>query len=198
MKRLAFLAFVACLWGCALSCTGRAEPIIYTEQFTASGTLGSKSFMDAQVTLTFTGDTANVGGGPLFFTNSLGTATVTVAGTGTATIKNGEVFDSHATLDAGFGGSGGLIVETNDSLFGTYKLTTSIDPPESGGAFAPLGVGTDTDQGTLKFTTVSSTSTFGATLGGPATPEPASLTLLGIGAGGLLGYAWRKRKRAAS
>jgi len=28
-------------------------------------------------------------------------------------------------------------------------------------------------------------------------PEPASLTLLGIGALGLLGYGWRKRKQAA-
>jgi hypothetical protein len=31
-----------------------------------------------------------------------------------------------------------------------------------------------------------------------ATPEPASLTLLGSGAAGLAGYGWRRRKRATA
>jgi hypothetical protein len=30
-----------------------------------------------------------------------------------------------------------------------------------------------------------------------ATPEPTSLTLLGIGAAGLLGYRWRSARRKA-
>lgn len=34
--------------------------------------------------------------------------------------------------------------------------------------------------------------------GASATPEPSSLTLIGIGAIGILGYAWRQRKRAVA
>jgi hypothetical protein len=30
-----------------------------------------------------------------------------------------------------------------------------------------------------------------------ATPEPASLTLVGLGAAGLLGYGWRRRRATA-
>lgn len=37
------------------------------------------------------------------------------------------------------------------------------------------------------------------TVGGPAgTPEPGSITLLGFGIAGLVGYGWRKRKAAAA
>jgi hypothetical protein len=53
-----------------------------------------------------------------------------------------------------------------------------------------------TTVGNFNIASETGNATFTATTATTATPEPASLTLLGIGAAGLLGYGWR-RKRAA-
>jgi hypothetical protein len=196
MKRFAVLAAAACLSACALTGTGRAGSITYTETFTASGTLGTLgSFTNAQVTITGTGDTANVIPSGVDFFNSV-TATVTVKGLGTATVT-----DTIYALDepgftpamAGFSDPTTFsFIETKNSFFTNYALTTPIQPPVSGPLDQHTHNGINTDEGLLTFTSLGSTSTFGAV------PEPASLTMLGVGAAGLLGYGWRRRRRAAA
>ena len=65
-----------------------ADPITYTESATASGTLGATSFIDALITLSVTGNTADVTQLGAVFTDNAGpdAVTLTEAGLGTSTL----------------------------------------------------------------------------------------------------------------
>jgi hypothetical protein len=198
MKRQAFLAVVACLWGCALPGTGWAGSITYTAQFGATGAFGTQIF-NALVTFSSTGDTANVMQSADTFANVGLPTKVTVAGigtanlTGTVTVGNNQGL-SRAEFDVITGGPEAFI-DIPNLVFENYELKTSIEPPVFGSLSTNLlGKSLDTDQGTLTFTSIGSEAAFGAT----AVPEPASLTLAGVVASGLVGYGWRLRKRAVA
>jgi hypothetical protein len=160
------------------------------------------SYTDAQVTFTFTGDTANITqvlpGVPV---NKVGTARVNVAGIGTASFTDAiAVFDNPTTSPA----AAGFTDFTNDSdvlnvlndAFATYGLNTSIGPESGGVVFGP-GEPFPTTLGAFEIDSIAgNTAAFAAVLSPTAVPEPASLTLLGIGAAGLLGYGWRRQRVA--
>ena len=175
-----------------------AVPITYIDSGTGSGSIGDQSFTGSLVTVTFVGDTANVTGGPTFFSNAIGTATVDIAGIGTATFTaptiQAFVNQTFGPAFAGIGDSAqGSILDTgNEAAFSTYDLTTAIGPI-LGVPFIRPDLSFATNLGLFNLQTMGDT-TFTAITGAAPAPEPNSVLLLGIIALGTLLIRARLRK----
>lgn len=185
-----------------------AIPITYTESATVSGSLGGVAFSDALMTITLTGDTANVmpySPLPSILLN-VGTATVTIAGLGAATFNNPNGYTAIAVPPgvvvevstptfaiAQFDGpalSDGFthIVGLEDSTLKDYGLASAFGPIAATGLPFLGSEKYGTTRGDLVLTSGSDTVTFTATI-----PEPSSLSLFGLGALALLSaLRWRK------
>jgi hypothetical protein len=221
MKRLAFLATIACLCGCALPAIGRAGTVYSTfgepgDTFnTGGGTAvagsGSVFHYDAQA-MAFTPSTSVTLDSFrfAFFTSSTGylidaiitkdssgspgaaleTFSSITAPKGTAGVILTEDSIMHPELDAGT--SYWLVLQPHDpgsSDFGTWNQSL----PVAGGGNASRSSPT----GAWEAFTFGAQDAFDIQGTPLAVPEPASLTLAGVAAAGLLGYRWRHRKRAA-
>lgn len=158
----------------SLSFSLRAAMIVYTDQVVATGSIGTHNFTNALVTVTVVGDTANVQTAPSVYYN-LGTATVTIAGVGTATFTN--TFAAYNDLSnvppkLGMGDfvlQNGSLVDTESAAFASYSLTSAIGPI-SGFMYFPGGVTVPTSMGNFTLTAITGNSTFTATTPAPSVP----------------------------
>ena len=195
----------------------QAAPITYTTESIASGTLGATPFTNVLVTVELTADTSGViEPVPGIFVNQ-GTATVTIDGLGTAAFNdpNGyaAVFFPQSVLPncpcfaffddaANFPASGTAIFGLADAGLAGFDLQSAFGPLTGTG----IGLATNPDGSPVAFSTTAGNLlltdggdpvTLTVTVAPTAVPEPASLSLLAVGALGAI-TARRRRQRQKS
>jgi hypothetical protein len=216
MKRLevliAALAMIAVLGWAAPT---HAAAITYTISSTASGSLGATPFTNALVTVALTADTSGVTepAPGLFF--NVGTATLTVAGLGTATLNDPDGYAAvlfpqsifpdcpcFAIFDDGthFPASGTAILGLADAGLAGYDLQSAIGPLTGMGiepATEPDGspVAFSTTAGNLLLTGGGDPATLAVTVPIAPVPEPASLSLFAVGALGAIATRRRRQRQ---
>lgn len=190
MKRWA-LVLPALVLSC-IALPARSVPITITETVVASGSLGSATFTDAQVTLQGVGDTVDVfQQTPNFYVVPLSTFTVLVSGVGSATMTGVSALScwANACLSAppfpnaaaGFGvpSAGRDVLDIVSAAFDGYDLTKSIGPI-TGPSLINAGFTFDTSGGLLVLQSAGGV-TFSASVEVVAVPEPSSAVLLALG-----------------
>jgi hypothetical protein len=230
VKRLAFLAAVACLCGCTLAGTGRADTIITTPAGLEAGDhffvvfvdsnghpATSKNIADYNNFIQADAGVIHYAGGTIGTWQVIGSTDATNEAAPLFSDTSTPVYDTTNALLASSGAAllaqGGIQFDQNGvSQSGGFVFTglRSDGTTSTGNALgdlfvrigAPGSPGGDTWGGIEALPSTQARDLYGYALFtvGPAsaTPEPASLALLGAGTLGLAGYGWRKRRRSAA
>lgn len=132
MKRTV-LGLVASAWVFCVLGSAQAEPITFTFDFTASGTLGGTAFTDAAVNITVTADTlAVVSCGSGVFSVDSSTADIAISGFPTVSVLTAtRLFDNNSVGALGFSQascSGSDYLDIVNAAFMSYALMEPLGP----------------------------------------------------------------------
>jgi hypothetical protein len=202
--------------GCSVTQV-QAGPITYTITTTATGTLGASPFTNAGVTLTLAGNTSAVMAGPGSLNNFLvnpGTATVNIAGLGTATLTGS--IEILSTFNSLLSGQSAVVIGQLDNPGGTsvtgilwtfsptflgYQLQTPLGPVSGSGGVANQGPADgffSTTAGNLQFAAGQGGGAGRSSFIAAAVPEPETQALAIIGLAAMIGTRLFKRSDSAS
>jgi hypothetical protein len=219
MKRFTFLAAVACLWGCSLSGVARAGFLSIVVQST-SAMPGATGSFDVDLVNNSSSPVSILGFSVDVLLSDITNVTFTAMDNSTTahyifsiTGSFGSGFQSGILPQEATGtdvsAGGGQFVAPGET-WGLAHVSYLVNPAAPPGTVVPMFLEqspqffasggtslTDPSGNPVSFKGLGTNGTI-TVEGTAAAPEPASLTLAAIGAAGLAGYGWRKRRRAAA
>jgi PEP-CTERM motif len=175
--------------------TAQAAPITYTLSGTGSGSVNGTSFTNQAFTIMGVGDTVDLTtvSADKFPAVPLSSMSFTMSGFGTATPSNQMYMVNLYNLAADFLGFGNVSIGDGEVFFaagsGAWDLVSSFGPvsaTSAGSGYLP------TNLGTVQLSGYTGPTTFTATLGSSAVPEPGTFAMLALGLS--LSLVARRRK----